>query len=1123
MLHFFQSNDMSALTDIFGERSRLTQTDPFVPDTVVVQSYGTGQWLKLQTANKQGICANLQCLLPAHFIWELYRSILGQPQNSPLENDLLAWRLMSLFEPLGSEEPPFFKIETLEKEAYAPIRQYLTAGGDKDLRTYQLASSLADLYNQYLVYRPDWIIAWEKDEEPLAHNPHPWQATLWRQLISGEAELATSHRAFLHTRLIEKLAALQDTAGLPPHLSVFGLSSLPIIQLETFRALAEHIDVDIYFLNPCQHYWGDIVSEKQIAKRSIRQLIDKAGTLSDDDYLEVGNPLLASLGKQGREFLELILETDDINPVDLFIERPVINALTYLQNDIFALEYGGQFGKNIIRGQEAHVVADLKFESPVSKTTQESSAQKYLIESDDQSIQIHSCHSKVREIEILLDQILAILSAKPDLTPGDIIVMAPNITEYAPLIHSVFKDNIQFGIADRSRKDQSSFIASFINILELPHSRLTSMDLLDLLEVPAISRRFGLDEDALSTISYWIVESNIRWELNGESKSTRWQVPGIQQNTWCFGLDRLLLGIAVESTSGLVQQTLPVDVEAGEMSLLGDLYHFIQLIDHYRQELDKSQNAAAWQGIINQLLADFFDPDEDEALDLSIIQTLMQKMVDDSDTAGYATAFSGQLLHHLMQQDLMDTSTSMGFISGGITFATLVPMRSIPFSVVCLLGMNDREYPREDRSLSLNLMKANSGRKGDRSRRTDDRYLFLEAMLSAREIFYISFEGRSLKDNQIRPPSVLVSELLDYTNEVFNALEIVEHPLQPFSRKYYSKGNLSSFQQHWYEALIYNEPLTPFIEDRLPVQQDLQLVSIDQLKKFFSHPGKFFFQQCLGVYFGNDIVELQDTESFTLDHLERFKLADSALRAMVDGSDMDEWEGEMIASGKVMEGPVGALYLQRERKLADSIYLELSNYLKETRNNIQGEVIVGPVSLQGDVGYVEMKPSENETPENNLATDKIILNYRCGAIRSKNLIEYWINHLFASAAGVNIRSVNISKGNQGVDSSRFRHISQEQAIHHLDVMVRLYQEGTSMPLFLPPETAAIAVASMGKVEDPEKARKSALKTWADGYFPECDDPYWARLFPDSNAINEQFIEMAGLVYGSLAIAMAEDD
>ncbi|MCZ6501973.1 MAG: exodeoxyribonuclease V subunit gamma, partial [Gammaproteobacteria bacterium] len=663
MLQFFQSNDLSALTNAFCQRSQLNDTDPFTPSTVIVQSYGTGQWLKLQLAASQGISANLDCVLPAHFIWGLYRNLLDQPKQSPMDKDLLTWRLMSILPGQGSPE-------------FEGIRSYLSIPGDRDLRTFQLASKIAGLFDQYLVYRPEWLLAWEEDKDPIASNPHRWQPLLWRTLMQENPELKEQHRARLHQRLLKRLEKLDEPDLLPQHLSLFGLSSLPLIQLDTFRALSAHIDVDIYFMNPCRHYWGDIVSEKDMAKRSIRELIGKTEPLEEEDYLEVGNPLLASMGKQGREFLELILETDRVNSFDAFVETSVDTALGFLQNDILNLEFGGQFGSSSITRQVK-------------------------LKDDDHSIQVHSCHSKLREIEILYDQLLLIFSANPQITPADVIVMTPNVADYAPFIHSVFKKQIHYGIADRSLLQQSALVGSFCKLLELPDSRLTSVEVMDFLEVPAIARKFKLGEEELNTISYWINGAGIRWEIDGRVKSKRWQVPDNPQNTWRFGLDRLLLGMAMDSSNGIFEGDFPFDLESGDPKLLGTLCLIVQLIDDFRQLLAAPKTASAWQAAINAVLAELFIPLDEEALDLSMIQTLMQKLVDDTQTCGYEGDLSGQLVRYWINQQLAVIQSSMGFISGGITFATLIPMRSIPFKVVGLLGMNDLEYPREDRPVSF--------------------------------------------------------------------------------------------------------------------------------------------------------------------------------------------------------------------------------------------------------------------------------------------------------------------------------------------------------------------------------------------------------------------------------------
>ena len=1068
MLQFFQSNDMSALTNAFCERSRLVETDPFIPSTVIVQSFGTGQWLKLQLAEKQGICANLDCVLPAHFIWELYRKLLNQPEHSPLDKDLLSWRLMSLIPEEKSAE-------------FDPVRRYLQAPGDPDLRTYQLANKIAGLFDQYLVYRPEWILAWQKRKDPIKNNPHPWQPLLWRSLMDSNPELAAQHRAGLHERAIEEIDNLADLSLLPPRVSVFGLSSLPLTQLETLRALSAHIDVDVFFLNPCRYYWGDIVSEKGQAKRSVRQLIKKAGALIDEDYLEAGNPLLASMGKQGREFLELILDSNDINPLDFFAEKPALSALGFLQKDIFNLEFAGEFGRN---------------ETP----------KKIKLDDSDRSIQIHNCHSKLREIEILYDQILSILSLNPETRPGDIIVMTPNVADYAPFIHSVFKDHIHYGIADRSLVEQSALIGSFSKLLELPQLRLTSIEVMDFLEVPAIARKFNLDEDELSTISYWINEAGIRWEVDGSSKSERWQVPDNGQNTWRFGLDRLLLGIAMDSRNGLFNANLPFDVDISDAELLGTLCRIVELLDRYRLRLDKSQTAPEWQTTINSLLNDFFTPIDAETLDISMIQTLMQKLVDDNETADYQGEISGRLMLYWVSQQFADTSSSAGFISGGITFATLVPMRSIPFKVVCLLGMNDREYPRDNRSLSFDLMTTTKSRKGDRSRRADDRYLFLEAMLSASEILYISYEGRSLKDNQLRPPSVVVSELLDYVSQVFETVEVIEHPLQPFSRRYFTGTALTSFQDHWYRALLEPSHNDAFVDVKLPAIEENNLESIQQLASFFQHSAKYFLQQRLGVYFGSDETMLQDTESFSLDNLQRYQLADSALNALIRGQDINGWQDEMRASGFVMQGPIGESYMDSELQHALIVYSELKNYLDEATDTYQGTITVSGDKLQGHLGH---------------RAGDFILNFRSGTLRQRHMIENWINHLFASAAGLNVTSISVSRGKNKAEVNRFKAIPRGQAVKHLEKMVSLYYTGLNSPLFLPPETTFGFAKSMAATEDVELAKEAALNIYNGGDFSESSDLYWTRMFDVTTMMDDNFAEQAGLIYGPLFISWQE--
>src|SRR5690606_9535507 len=122
---------------------------------------------------------------------------------------------------------------------------------------------------------------------------------------------------------------------------------------------------------------------------------------------------------------------------------------------------------------------------------------------------------------------------------------------------------------------------------------------------------------------------------------------------------------------------------------------------------------------------------------------------------------------------------------------------------------NDGDYPRPRAPAHFDLTE-NDYRPGDRSRRDDDRYLFLEALLSARERFYLSWVGRSVVDNAESPPSVLVAQLRDHLADVLhsesgydNVLEqlTTEHPLQGFSREYFRSASpesrLFTYSREW--------------------------------------------------------------------------------------------------------------------------------------------------------------------------------------------------------------------------------------------------------------------------------------------------------------------------------------
>ncbi|MDG1232480.1 MAG: exodeoxyribonuclease V subunit gamma [Pseudomonadales bacterium] len=1076
MLNLFQSNQMSELSRAFCARNTLFN-DPFEPLTVVVQSFGLGQWLKLQLSDYHGISCNVDCTLPATFLWKLYQTLIPETQllnESPYDRHRLTWRIMRLLKAnpgLASE-----------------IDTYLAGTGDKNLRLHQLAAELALLFDEYLMFRPDWILQWQNQRRELAGH-EAWQADLWSIIQDDLQGNQGLHRAALHQRVLQSLASQsnsQQPEATRKRISIFGLSTLPPLQLQTFEALAASTEVDIYFLNPCAHYWGDIVSEKDKARRSVRRLLSTdeplTGPLTDEDYLEVGNPLLSSLGKQGREYLELLTESNQVHSEELFLDLKEATALDVVKNDILNLTFGGEFGAEC---------------QPIPRQFKDS------------SIQTHICHSRLREVEVLHDQILHAIKQSPALRLNDILVMMPDVTEYAPFIQSVFSGSLAYRIADRSSVENSTLLSSFMTLLKLPELRLSGPEIMGLLEVPPIMRHFELTQENLETISYWVEESGIRWELSGKDKQTYWNLPPENQNSWKFGLNRLLLGFAMSPDQGSWDSILPFEITPGDTGLLGKLCYFIDLLEELRTELEEPRSVDAWQKLVTGMISTFYDPQGDEVLEVNQLLKVIDDISLDASSGRYEDNASRQMMAYSINQALSNQDSKAGFISGGITFATLVPMRSIPFRMVALIGMNDGDYPRDVRPHSFDLLASSPARKGDRSKKLDDRYLFLEALLSAGEIFYVSFVGKGVRDNKDRPPSVVVGEWQHYLKAVFEEDYSITHALQPFSRRYYQGDDLQSFSTLWHEALCANKDTPAFIETPLAPEESLTCTGIAQLSSFLRHPGKYFLQQRLGVYLDADEAELKDIESFELDSLERFHLADKALEILTNGQDLEQFKRQVSLSGTILPGNIGQQHLERELVRAQTIQARAADYLNVQRSFIKTDIEIAGRSLR-----VEL---------DNLYGDSLV-SYRAGKLRAGQLLNTWVQHLAASIARPDTSTVFVYQGdNDDAKVSRLEPLDSATAEAILCNLLALYDEGIAAPLLLPPEACKAFTASQLKGLSVDNSILKVRQDWErDQPGSEGKDRYWARLFQLPEAFHDRFITDAPSIWQPILEVKVDD-
>ncbi|MEP1445899.1 MAG: exodeoxyribonuclease V subunit gamma [Paraglaciecola sp.] len=1141
MLYLVQSNKMECLAESLIsclQDSAAQGNSVFESEQILVQSPGMSQWLKIQIAEKLGIAANIDFPLPSSFIWQLYQQhVADLPEQSAFTKPNMTWKLMSILPSM------------LQQHEFTAIEQYLC--DSQPLKLYQLACKIADVYDQYLVYRPDWILHWEAGENDLPDSndksiceAHPWQPILWRALVSYSENLGESrfHRANLHHTLLE---ALHHSTRNPSEihqkpLMVFGISAMPMQQLEVLSALAESRDVLIFWFNPSQHYWGDIVDKKTQAKAQLKA-IDNAA-IKGEAFLDIGNPLLASWGKLGRDYQDMLLGLE-LQQQDCFIDIQPTSLLEHIQSDVNGLQF--------------RATTDELDASELLSNGQQ--YPKVELSSTDTSLQIHACHSKVRELEVLHDQLLQCFNDNPSWHPGDVIVMMPDVATYAPFIEGVFgavdsKLSIPYAISDRNVGQVSPLLASFLQLMKLHQSRFTLSEVLSLLEVQAIQRKFTIDSQEFELLQHWLTDAGVRWGWDQNDKQ-RWDLPSEQQNTWVFGLQRLLAGYAMSSVDlyqgnqGAVSAY--ADIEGQQAVALGKCYQFTSVLLKVLAFCQQSQNL---QGKIEQglvLLSELYDADDTEQTDMQVLRETLEKM--QLHTAQYTDDIDQDVFVSELQQNIQEKGVGQRFLAGYVNFCTLMPMRSIPFKMVCLLGMNDADYPRQSVPMGFDLMRVAPVKRGDRSRRLDDRYLFLEALLSAREQLYFSYQGFSQKDNSPLAPSILLSELLEYCQQGFclfgqlvlapeetekNLLEhlTIKHKLQPFSEAYFEVNSdtqstndstrhisfnqkqqaiAKQIQQPYVDLLFNPEPLVTSAEQS-------KQVDLDELIQFFQNPAKAFFIQRWQTRFYPLGQQNSDEEPFAFDGLDRYQVNERLVQFTLEqnlnaGETLQESPEtepaeiqaqenllqnkhqnsaklleQLRAEGKLPTGQTGTLAMRPLTKQSAQLAQQICE-VSESNNTSQSldiELLINDITLTGRVGHLD---GQN------------LILWRTGKLRAKDRITLYLQWLCLCANGTK------SGPNQQQSQAYFIStdkpyslptVEQNHAIQLLSHWLKHWQSGSTQLLHLYPE------AAWQWVNTQDLTKTIAVFNGNDFAAGEGSEAHIQRVCPDLSVHFESFSQVA---------------
>lgn len=1035
-LHIVFSNRIENLKNGLLEQMARCPSDPFDVQHVVVPSAAVTRYLQLAIAKNSGVCANVEFSYLASWLWRLAGTIDNDvPLRSPVDSEMMTWMILRLLEDGRYDACP--RLAGFLKEA-------------DDMMRFELSRGVARVFDQYATYRPDWLAAWGEgktipDFQGRDHRDadEDWQRKIWKD-VASELELGDTHPL---KKILDKITDPGRSGTmepLPHSAAVFAVPVIPPLYMDAMRRLSRVMDITLYLINPCREYWFDIVSSKRLARLQSEKRAD---------HQQVGHLLLADWGTSAQSAMDLVYEeamAANASETFAFAETAGDTLLARLQRSILNMEDLAPGGARM------------------SET--------------DRSIEIHVCHGPVRELEALHDRLLGLFAADDTLRTDDVVVLTPEIDSLACAIDAVFgtaprSHFIPYTIAGRSTAGASPCFQVLVDLLDLLSSRLPASRVFDLLCRTPVASKFDLDDEGLKRIRGWLACAGIHWGLDGEDR----RQAGLAKDdlhTFQRGIDALMLGLALPRPDEPLAGLLPCDsLEGSRAETLGRLWLFIDRLTVWKNRIRTEQPASRWQDILNGLLADFVFCEQSLQNDYDRVVGAIAEL------SGHwrVAKLSKNISERVVRTALMDTFVRRygAQPSGSVTFASLAAMRGLAYRVVCLIGMNDDAFPGRDRPFEFDLMPKGKSRRGDRQKRREDRGLFLDAVLAARETLHISYTGRDQRTNAEMPPSVLVSQLADYlvpaiapdapTPEDLRAARFrmtVHHPLQPFSRRCFdgSDARLLSYNASYAAALNASAPQTPpdakedmdrgeedddadsavppFFNETLTAGGDpeakQQSVAMNDLSSFLRNPSRFILKKRLliDLYRQEDVIA--DEEPLMMDFSERREMADMLVAVCREKNRVLSRNEALALVQALPQAPPGAACAAGLSEIWPSVSGLAGRLIEATADPpLPPKRVDIPMMVQGQTWQLKAVLGDLRSCG--------LVRFRCDDLRGYDHLQAWLDHLILCASrpeGVCLQTRHLAFDKDVI----FGEIPQAEAAQYLSDLVDLYREGLLRPV-----------------------------------------------------------------------------
>jgi exodeoxyribonuclease V gamma subunit len=1051
--------------------------DPFTTEVVAVPTRGVERWLaqRLSTVlgtsagRQDGVCANVDFPFPGRLIGGALAAATGlDPEHDPWLPERLVWPLLSVVD------------EHLDDGWLATLAAHIGGAGpegdgSRRDRRFGALRRVADRFDHYGVHRPAMIEAWALGQDTDGHDrPLPpdqaWQPPLWRAL---RRRLATPSPA---ERLRDACARLADDPAilaLPPRLALFGLTRLPASFVDVLSAIAVARDVNLFLLHPSPALWDRLAARPPTGNgRGVQREDDTTATMPQ-------HPLLATWGNDAREMQLVVEAAGNGQRTDRHHELP------------------GPPPTTLLHLLQADIRADRLPPGPPAPGRSD----ERVVVRDDDTIQVHACHGRSRQVEVVRDAILHLLADDPTLEPRDVIVMCPDIEAYAPLIQATFGSvdidadidagvaapppdarlpDLRVQLADRSLRQTNPVLATVAELLELAATRVTASQVIDFASRDPVRRRFRLDDDDLDRLETWVAATGVRWGFDAAHRAP-YRLDAIGANTWRSGLDRVLLGVTMaEDELRLVGGVLPLnDVDSGSIELAGTVAELVDRLEAAVAELSRSQPLTGWARAIATAADRLTMTSERDEWQRRQLDRLLQDVVAEAGDAAAdpAIALSPSEIRAVLADRLRGRPTRANFRTGNLTVCTLVPMRSVPHRVVCLLGLDDGTFPRRTAPDGDDIIER-SPCVGDRDPRREDRQLLLDALLAATDHLVVTYAGRDERTNATRPPAVPLGELLDVIDRTARTADgkparqcvLVEHPLQTFDARNFVTGGLVPRRRWSFDAVVLagarasageRVPAPPFLDGPLPAANatsgtDTTVVELADLVSFVQHPVKAFLRQRLGTSVRAVDDEPADGLPVELGSLETWDVGQRLLEQRLAGLDLDACLAAERVRGVLPLGSFGD-------RIVDGVLPTIEVILTTCAAAVDPTAEAASLEVNVDLG--DGRSVVGSVPD---VLGDVVRTVSYSRLAPKQRIGAWVRSVALAAAHPerSVESVTLGRGRPGRCAiaripvmGRDARSRRRLALDQLRVLVDLYLRGMLEPLPLYCKTSAAYAAA----------------------------------------------------------------